>query len=251
MAQAISAHPDFQASSAWSMTILSQGTEDIISDSGQTIGSVSESSTVSATVPPYTNLTLVYTLFTSFTSDVNYQTNDQTFSVVEGSTVQKSPDLPWSASGSTSISFSISNYITTAPSWVSIDSSLGTLAIVAPEVNSDTEYDFYINSVISGVTVSVKKLIKLTILNWAASDWQKWSSSNSTTCETWKSGFSLSSGKCSVPNSASDTKTILSIVVIAIVIATAVCIILSSLMNSSSIATVKLLLLVYLKNVKI
>ena len=166
MIQSISAHPDFQTTATWTMNILSSGTEDIVADSGQTIGTVT-TQTVSS--PAYTNQTVTYVLGTSYTSDVNYLTADQTISAMENSTTQILPDLPCSVAGSTSISFSIANYITsTVPSWVSIDSVSGNLSINAPEVSFDTEHDFYINSAVSGVSTPIQKLIRLVITNCAA-----------------------------------------------------------------------------------
>ena len=57
MLQSISVHPDFQAAAPWTMNSLTSGTEDIVADSGQTIGAVT-TQTVSA--PAYTNLTVTY-----------------------------------------------------------------------------------------------------------------------------------------------------------------------------------------------
>ena len=57
MPQSISVHPDFQTAAPWTMDLLSIGTEDIVADSGQTIGAVT-TQTVSA--PVYTNLTVTY-----------------------------------------------------------------------------------------------------------------------------------------------------------------------------------------------
>ena len=57
MFQSISAHPDFQIAAAWTMDLLSSGTDDIVADSGQTIGAVT-TQTVSA--PVYTNLAVTY-----------------------------------------------------------------------------------------------------------------------------------------------------------------------------------------------
>ena len=57
MFQSISAHPDFQTAATWSMGLLSSGTEDIVADSGQTIGAVT-TQTVSS--PAYSNLTVTY-----------------------------------------------------------------------------------------------------------------------------------------------------------------------------------------------
>ena len=53
-----------------------------------------------------------------------------------------------------------------APSFVSIDSNSGTLAITEPNVDADTEFDFYINSINIGLTSPAQKLIKLNIINW-------------------------------------------------------------------------------------
>ena len=171
MIQSLSAHSDFQTAVPWTMIALSTGTEEITLDSGQVIGSITLQ-IVSASA--YTNITVSYTLDSSYTSDVNYQTDDLSCSVLEGIISQYSPYLPCSISGSTSISFSISSYGTSnAPTWVSINSLTGTLSITAPEVNSDTEYYFYISSDVSGVSTPVQKLIKLTILNWALSNCQK------------------------------------------------------------------------------
>ena len=57
MLQSIFAHPDFQTAATWVMNLLASGTEDIVADSGQTIGAVT-TQTVGA--PAYTNLTVTY-----------------------------------------------------------------------------------------------------------------------------------------------------------------------------------------------
>ena len=49
---------DFTTSTALSMTALSSGTDDIVTDSGQTIGSAGVQSVTTA---PYTNITVTYT----------------------------------------------------------------------------------------------------------------------------------------------------------------------------------------------
>ena len=59
MFQSISVHPDFQTAATWTMDLLSSGTEDIVADSGQTIGAVT-TQTVSAPSPAYTNQTVTY-----------------------------------------------------------------------------------------------------------------------------------------------------------------------------------------------
>ena len=53
----------------------------------------------------------------------------------------------------------------TAPAWVTIDSSTGNLNITAPSVTEDTEFDFYIDSNILGASQPIKKLIKIKILD--------------------------------------------------------------------------------------
>ena len=168
MFQSISSHPDFQTAATWSMNSLASGTEDIIADSGQTIGALT-TQTVSAPSPAYTNQTVTYVPGTSYTSDISYLTADQTIYAMENSATQILPDLPCSISGSTSISFSTANYMaSTAPSWVAIDPVSGILSINSPEVSLDTEYDFYINSAVSGASSPVQKLIKLIITKCAA-----------------------------------------------------------------------------------
>ena len=61
----------------------------------------------------------------------------------------------------------------TVPSWIAVDSVSGILSINSPEVSLDTEYDFYINSAVSGVSSPIQKLIKLFITNCAAKNWKK------------------------------------------------------------------------------
>ena len=129
------------------------------------------------------------------TSDVSYLTADQTIYVTENTAAQILPDLTCSISGSTSISFSTANYMaSTVPSWVVIDSVSGILSINAPEASLDTEYDFYINSAVSGVSSPIQKLIKLIITNCAAKNWKKCISTNSLACDTCVSGYVLTSG---------------------------------------------------------
>ena len=59
MLQFISIHPDLQTAATWTMNLLLSGTEDIVADSGQTIGAVT-TQTVSAPSPAYTNLAVAY-----------------------------------------------------------------------------------------------------------------------------------------------------------------------------------------------
>ena len=90
---------------------------------------------------------------------------------------------------------SISNYgSSTAPSWVSINPNTGVLSITAPSVSTDTEFDFYVTSIISGVSNLVQKLIKLTIYKCQVQNCQIWSSSSSSVWATWNSGYTQTSG---------------------------------------------------------
>ena len=231
MFQSISAHPDFQTTATWTMNLLASGTEDIVADSGQTIGAVT---TQTITAAAYTNLTVTYVAGTSYTSDVSYFTADQTVNVMENSATQTLPDLPCSISGSTSISFSTANYMTsTVPSWVAIDSVSGVLSVNSPEVSLNTEYDFYINSAVSGVSSPIQKLIKLIITNWAAKNWKKCISNNSLTCETCLSGYVLSSGVWDI----SKTAKALSQTIMSAVIIIAAIVVLTSMINTTSTAS--------------
>ena len=156
---------------------------------------------------------------------------------MENSATQILPDLPCSISGSTSISFSTANYMTSAvPSWVTIDSGSGVLSINAPEVSLDTEYDFYINSAVSGVSSPIQKLIKLIISNCAAKNWKKCISTNSLVCETWFSGYVLTSGMWDIP-AASETAKALSKTTTSIVITITGIVVLTSLINTTDIAS--------------
>ena len=132
----------------------------------------------------------------------------------------------------------------TVPSWVTIDSGSGIWSINAPEVSSDTEHDFYINSAVSGVSSPIQKLIKLITTNCAAKNWKKCISTNSLTCETCLSGYVLSSGVWDIPKTTtsqssqttSETAQSLSKTTTSAVIATTGIIVLISLINTASIA---------------
>ena len=123
----------------------------------------------------------------------------------------------------------------TVPSWVVIDSVSGILSINAPDVSSNTEYDFYINSAVSGVSNPIQKLIKLIITNCATKNWKKCISTNSLTCETCLSGYVLSSGMWDIPK-ASDTAKALSKTTTSLVITTTGIVVLTSMINTASIA---------------
>ena len=101
MIESVAAHPNFQATATWTMNILASGQEEITADIGQTIGAMSS--------PPVTSLILSsqlvgYIPVASYTSDVNFQTQDQAISALEKNTALITPNLSCSTSGSTLIS---------------------------------------------------------------------------------------------------------------------------------------------------
>ena len=198
----IDAHPDLSISASWTMNMLALGTEDITIDASFTIGSIFSSSVATAT---YSNQSVNYGIISSYTSDVYFQTNGQSFSSVENNVAQKSPNLPCSSSGSTSITFSISNYLTSAPSWITVDSLTGKLFFTAPDINMDTEYDFYIDSTISGASNPVQKLIKLTIKDWSLQNWQHCLITSSLSWGECNIGFDLVSSNWISQNSDSNS----------------------------------------------
>ena len=252
MVQSIVAHPDFQASSI-SMNILPSGSEEITSSNSQTIGAVTSQTVSSAT---YNNKTVTYVSGTSYTSDVNFLTSSKSYSILEGTSIQMTPELPWSISGTTSISFSIGNYMSSvASSWIIINSATGALDVKSPEENSDNEYGLYINSNINGVAEPVQKYIKVIILNWAVSNCQKCINANHLVWEIWNSGFFLNSGtwtsnsdslqnssKSQSQSDGSETAKILSTANISVVITIIYCVILATLFNASSMASIWLII---------
>ena len=99
------------------------------------------------------------------------------------------PNLPCSISGSTSISFSIGDYITAAPSWVTIDAQTETLTIKSPIVSSERKYSFYINSAKSGYANPTQIPITLIIPKWSPSNCLKCVNSSGDIWEKCISGF--------------------------------------------------------------
>ena len=159
---AFDTHTNFLAGTL-TFSILSSGVKDIFPD---TPAAISSATTQTVGSGSYTNQSYTYTFSSPTTSDVYYQTNDQAVSVVENASSSVTPTLTCSSSGSTAITYSLSAYNGgTVPSWVSINSSTGTLTVTASSVSADTEFDFYVDSTIAGVVNPVKKLIKLTVTN--------------------------------------------------------------------------------------
>ena len=181
VAQSISSNSDF-SSGSWSMTALSAGTDDITAVSGVTIAAVGASFTPVAGT--YSNQTFTYILISSTKSDVYFQLADQSFSVTESSTSSCTPDLPCSSSGTTAITYTIADFrSTTAPSWVSINSDTGALSITPPVVNANTEYNFYINSAVTGFSDPFQKKIKFTVMNCVISNCETCTTSSASICQ--------------------------------------------------------------------
>ena len=217
------------------MNVLATGIETIFTQSGQTITS---SGSPSVSSPSYSSPTVTYSSLSTF--EVVYQINEQSLSVVDNNILKIIPDLTCSLSGSTTISYSINNYMSSiAPSWISINSDTGELTITAPTVNSNTEYYFYVNSEISGISDPVQKLIKLTVQGCHASNWLKCSSTSNSICSTCNIGFVLNYDAWSAPisNKTSETSKALSSAVTTLVGAIFGLSILTSFINISSIAS--------------
>ena len=173
------------------MSSLSAGTEDIDLETG--ITSTSSTETVGGSTPG--SQTVVYNSGTSYTSDFKGQTSDQTYTVTEKNVIVDTPDLTWSSSGTTSITYSIGDWVgSTAPTWAIINSVTAQLHLSPPNVSTDTDFWFIINSAISGVTSPIQKTIKVTIKNCIASNWNTCSDTSNSVWTQWDTGYSLTIG---------------------------------------------------------
>ena len=161
-----------------------------------TVTLTSQSDTVTDYTSSVTVQDVTYSSTIQYTSDVYNQINSQAYSLIEGMSATITPDLTCSYSGSTSITYSIANYLTQAPSWVSINSTSGQLSIVTPNVTADTTYSFYINSVVSGTTT--QKLISVTVLNWAVESCSTCSSPS--ICSVCNTGYNLTTSSTCLIN---------------------------------------------------
>ena len=147
-------------------------------------------------------------------------------------------NLSCSFSGSTSITYSLSSYNgAIIPSFVSIDSTTGVLTIAAPSVSSSTTYSFYFTSTISGMAGPVQKIINLAINKCTVSNCQLCSATNSAVCSSCNSGYNLNSGSCSLNVSETNKAVVQQSSVQIITGATLVVGLVSSLLNSSSMAS--------------
>ena len=192
--ESIIIHPKF-SSSILIMNILAVGVDTITSESGVAI---SAQTTMTASSNTLTNQPVSYIQSSYFASDIQgVDSNQSRLSALEGFIGQIAPLLLCSSSGSSTILFSIGSYNgKTAPIWILIDSSTGILSITAPSVNVDTEYYFYINSLVSGFTSPIQQLFRLTILNWIAQNCQACSNREVLIWTIWNSGFILNFGVC-------------------------------------------------------
>ena len=118
-----------------------------------------------------------YTIAQNYWTDVYFQTNSQSVSVTEKISTQVLPDLSCSLSNSTSIVFSLGSFNSeVVPSWVVVNANTGLLTITSPEVEQDTNYNFYVNAMITGLTLQTQKQIRLTV-----KDWNTWGSQTAKT----------------------------------------------------------------------
>ena len=191
---------DFSSTTSISMSVY----VDTTTSPSITIASLSD------TVTNYTSSVIVqnvtYSSSIQYIPDYYIQENGQTYSLIESTTTTKTPDLTCSFSGSTSITYSIANYMTQVPSWVSLNPTSGQLSIATPNVTADTTYSFYINSAVSGISSPVQKLISITVLNWAV-EFCSICYPSASICSVWNSGYNLTS-----PNTCSSTASNTSIV---------------------------------------
>ena len=178
----------------------------------------------------------MYSLSSSYDSDVYFQTDTQTLYITEENNSSLVPELPCSSSGAKSIVFNISSYNSVdVPSFVSINQTTGVLSVDAPRVSTDTKYSFYIDSTISGESNLVHKIINLMVKKCTAKNCQKCSAGNSTIWTGCSSGYDLSSGSWSLTES--QTSKSLAVTSQSIVATTMTVTIVLSLFNISSLSS--------------
>ena len=85
------------------MLTLSAGTDEIYSDNEVTIGTLYDQSVSTSS---YTTNSYSYSSISSYTSDIRYQVNDKSISILESTSSTFTFDLTCSFSGSTPISYS-------------------------------------------------------------------------------------------------------------------------------------------------
>ena len=206
----------------------------------------------------YPNIVVTYQQNSSahFLFDAQYQIDSQSFlSLTENLYSEVTPNLTWSSFGYSSISYSIGNYNgAQAPNWVKIDSSTGILKISAPAVSGPTDFSFYINTAITGVSTQLNKIIYLRVNKWIAKNCSKCKSDNNLFWAVCNYGYDLISGNWTNEDNTSTRSAIITsrvIVGISILI-----VVFSSLLSSSSLSSIwsivnqlQLLFLLLLTNV--
>ena len=193
-------HSDFTLSTTFLMSVLGVGVEAINTETG--ITSTYSSENWNSASP--STLSITYNQLTSATSDLKWQTADQFFTVIENNSFVNTPDLTCSSSGTTAITYTIGNWVgSTAPTWVTIDSSTGQLSFNPPDLTADTDFCLIVNSMVSGIADPILKKIKITVVNWIALNWNKCLNTSSSVCTQWATGYTLSSGTWT--NSSSST----------------------------------------------
>ena len=118
--------------------------------------------------------------------------------IIENYYYEITPDLPWSSSGTTTITYYISSYNgENIPLWVLVNLTSGLMKVTTPNVSSNTDFKFVITSNVGG-NGGVPKTIKITVVDCIASNWKSWVNPNGSVCGTWNEGFTLNSGLCSI-----------------------------------------------------
>ena len=184
-ASLFSVHFDFQSSS-WTMDVISNE-EDLQIE-------LTSPASLAAVASSGINLFLFSEesfLFNQVISGISYNTESQSFWIIENKVTELSPNLTWSLSSSYTINYSLSLYSSELiPSWITIDSK-GKLKVSVPQDTYDQKYNFNVVSNISGVAYPIKKLINLTVAKWAIDNWKYYSSDLAWSCAIWNYGFYL------------------------------------------------------------
>ena len=137
MVGSITEHSDFLSTSI-NMNIITSETENILNDFQI---SISTGSTISVTPISNNILSVSFIIIQNYNSDISYQIIDESIIISEDNWMQFSPDLPWSISGSSLMTYNISSYKgMSPPSWVLINSNTGVFNISSPVVSADSYY---------------------------------------------------------------------------------------------------------------
>ena len=249
MLNSLPAHPDFSTSTLV-LNQLSSGTDDIVSESSISFNDVT--SELVSIQSSFTNTSATYIVSSIYTSYVFFGSNKDAFIILENTSLNVFPSLPCSSLEGIIISFALGSYNgMLIPSWISINSSTGELTIDAPEVSTDTDVYFYVNSKITGTADFVQTVIKVTVKDWPVQNWLKCQSIGSSVWVQWYMGYTLSNGigtNCSKTQSsgnASESKdnannksAITLRIVLQVVFATTALIeVISKMLNASSMAS--------------